>query len=61
MLSSIGFQDVDLLTNNPEKVSQLADNGINVKSRVSIIVGTCEYNRSYLRTKAARMGHLLRV
>ena len=61
MLSSIGFQEVDLLTNNPEKVSQLTDNGINVKSRVSIIVGTCEYNRSYLRTKAARMGHLLRV
>ena len=61
MLSSVGFTEVDLLTNNPDKSAQLTDNGIEVKSRVPIIVGTCEYNRSYLRTKAARMGHLLQV
>ena len=61
MLSSVGFTEVDLLTNNPDKSTQLTDNGIEVKSRVPIIVGTCEYNRSYLRTKAARMGHLLKV
>jgi len=61
MLSSIGFQEIDLLTNNPEKGLQLNANGISVKSRVPIIVGTCEHNRSYLRTKASRMGHLLRV
>lgn len=61
MLSSVGFTEVDLLTNNPDKVSQLTDNGIEVKSRVPIIVGTGEHNRSYLRTKADRMGHLLQV
>ena len=61
MLSSIGFTEVDLLTNNPEKRRQLAQHGIQVKSRIPIIVGTCEYNRSYLRTKARRMGHLLKV
>ncbi|MFL2961664.1 MAG: GTP cyclohydrolase II [Candidatus Poseidoniaceae archaeon] len=61
MLWSIGFTEIDLLTNNPDKSSQLSDNGIEVMSRVPIIVGTCEYNRSYLRTKADRMGHLLRV
>ena len=61
MLSSIGFKEVDLLTNNTEKRLQLSANGISVKSRVPIIVGTCEHNRSYLRTKASRMGHLLRV
>lgn len=61
MLSSVGFTEVDLLTNNPDKVTQLTDNGIDVRSRVPIIVGTGEYNRSYLRTKADRMGHLLQV
>jgi GTP cyclohydrolase II len=61
MLSSIGFTEVDLLTNNPEKQLQLSENGIDVKSRVPIIVGACEHNRSYLRTKASRMGHVLQV
>ncbi len=61
MLSSIGFDDVDLMTNNPDKRQQLIQNGISINSRVPIVVGTCEHNRSYLRTKASRMGHLLRV
>ena len=61
MLSSVGFDDIDLMTNNPDKRQQLIDNGISIKSRVPIIVGTCEQNRSYLRTKASRMGHLLSV
>jgi|TARA_B110000495_G_C22936564_1_gene547737 GTP cyclohydrolase II len=61
MLSSIGFNEVDLMTNNPEKIHQLNESGIEVKSRVPIIIETCEYNRSYLKTKSTRMGHLLRV
>tara|TARA_B100000767_G_scaffold121108_1_gene115479 strand:- start:1072 stop:1677 length:606 start_codon:yes stop_codon:yes gene_type:complete len=61
MLSSIGFDDIDLMTNNPDKRQQLIENGISINSRVPIIVGTCEHNRSYLRTKASRMGHILRV
>tara|TARA_B100000767_G_scaffold168842_1_gene158071 strand:+ start:294 stop:899 length:606 start_codon:yes stop_codon:yes gene_type:complete len=61
MLNSVGFSEIDLLTNNPDKRQQLISNGISVNSRVPIIVGTCEHNRSYLSTKAARMGHLLQV
>ena len=61
MLATIAFTEIDLLTNNPEKVLHLAKNGVVIKSRMPIIVGACEYNRSYLRTKATRMGHLLRV
>ena len=61
MLKSIGFNKVNLMTNNPEKRSQLEANGIEITSRIPIIVGTCEYNIQYLKTKANRMGHILRV
>jgi len=61
MLLSIGMNEIDLLTNNPDKCQQLRNNGISINSRVPIIVGTCEYNRSYLMTKASRMGHIISV
>ena len=61
MLYSMGVTSVELITNNPDKKAQLMDHGIEVKSRVPIIVGHCAQNRSYLRTKAARMGHILPV
>jgi GTP cyclohydrolase II len=61
MLLSIGMNEIDLLTNNPDKCQQLTNNGISINSRVPIIVGTCEYNRSYLMTKASRMGHIISV
>ena len=61
MLESIDFTHVQLMTNNPNKRSQLLENGINVAERIPIIVGKCKQNITYLRTKASRMGHLLRV
>ena len=61
MLKSIGYDELYLLTNNPDKRLQLTENGIDVKNRVPIIVIPSEHNVSYLRTKASRMGHLLEV
>ena len=61
MLKSIGFDELFLLTNNPDKRLQLINNGIDVKSRIPILIVPSEHNRSYLSTKASRMGHLLRV
>lgn len=57
MLKSLGVKEVDLLTNNPEKISQLKQYGINVVTRTPLIVGVNETNREYLATKAERMGH----
>jgi len=59
MLYSMGVTDLELVTNNPDKRQQLLDNGINVVNRVPIVVGQCAHNRSYLSTKASRMGHIL--
>ena len=59
MLNGLGIESVDLLTNNPEKVSQLEQQGINIAKRTPLIVGVTEQNRTYLTTKRERMGHLI--
>ena len=61
MLKSIGYDELHLMTNNPEKRLQLVENGIDVKNRIPIVIVPSEHNLSYLRTKASRMGHLLQV
>lgn len=57
MLNSLGVKEVNLLTNNPKKVDQLKEYGIDVVTRTPLIVGVSDTNRDYLATKAARMGH----
>ncbi len=57
MLRAVGIEDVCLLTNNPDKVAALQDLGITVSHRMPLVVGIGEENRSYLETKANRMGH----
>jgi GTP cyclohydrolase II len=47
------------MTNNPNKVARLQDQGLMVTERVPLIVGGTEQNRGYLRTKAEKSGHLL--
>ena len=59
MLYSMGITSIELVTNNPDKRSQLLQHGINVVNRVPIIVGQCAQNKAYMNTKSARMGHLL--
>ena len=61
MLMSIGYDELFLMTNNPEKRLQLIENGIDVKDRVPILIVPSEHTLSYLRNKASRMGHLLEV
>ena len=57
MLRAVGITDVCLLTNNPDKVKSLQELGISVSKRASLVVGVGDENRSYLETKAERMGH----
>ena len=59
ILSDLGIDHVRLLTNNPEKVSQLEAHGITVSERVPLIVGVTEENLTYLAAKRDRMGHQL--
>ena len=57
ILSAIGIESVCLLTNNPDKVMQLIQNGINIVERMPLVVGVGELNLQYLTTKIDRMGH----
>tara|TARA_B100000575_G_scaffold265745_1_gene242551 strand:+ start:4913 stop:5545 length:633 start_codon:yes stop_codon:yes gene_type:complete len=57
ILSTVGIERVNLMTNNPDKVAQLTEHGINVENRVPLVVGVGEGNLDYLATKASRMGH----
>ena len=58
MLLALGLPAVRLLTNNPEKVRQLADHGITVAEQVPTGVHLNATNARYLETKAAG-GHIL--
>nr|WP_295828619.1 GTP cyclohydrolase II [uncultured Azospirillum sp.] len=58
MLRQLGFESVRLMTNNPEKLRQLARCGIAVVERVAHIFPANGHNEAYLRTKADRSGHM---
>ena len=60
MLADLGVGSVRLLTNNPQKVSGLEAYGLRVTGQVPIEHPAGDHNREYLRTKASRLGHLLK-
>ncbi|WP_162186129.1 GTP cyclohydrolase II [Amycolatopsis jejuensis] len=59
MLNVFGVQQVDLLSNNPDKAAQLARHGIQVRERVRTGVFATERNVRYLRAKVEHTGHSL--
>jgi GTP cyclohydrolase II len=58
MLRALGIDNVRLLTNNPNKVSALEHEGIEVIERVAHHMPTNPHNADYLATKRRRSGHL---
>ena len=58
ILKQLGIQKVKLLTNNPNKIDQLAATGIDVVERVKHAFPPNPHNAAYLKTKAAKTGHL---
>ena len=61
MLEELSVEKVSLLSNNPDKVSQLEKYGINVTERVPLVEGVVSQNREYLITKVERMGHEIKL
>lgn len=59
ILRDLGVKTLRLLTNNPDKVYQLSDYGIEISERVAIQMEANSYDIFYLKTKQARMGHIL--
>jgi 3,4-dihydroxy 2-butanone 4-phosphate synthase/GTP cyclohydrolase II len=59
ILRDLGVKTLRLLTNNPDKVYQLEDFGLEIVERVPIQMTATDENLFYLRTKQKRMGHIL--
>ena len=59
ILRDLGVRSMRLLTNNPDKVYQLSDFGLEIAQRVPIQMQATRYDRQYLRTKQEKMGHIL--
>jgi 3,4-dihydroxy 2-butanone 4-phosphate synthase/GTP cyclohydrolase II len=59
ILHDLKVSSVRLMTNNPGKIQALEDLGIDVRDRVSLVVGLNGDNRAYMETKVNRLGHLV--
>ncbi|MDH5716503.1 MAG: bifunctional 3,4-dihydroxy-2-butanone-4-phosphate synthase/GTP cyclohydrolase II [Spirochaetia bacterium] len=59
ILVQLGIKKLKLLTNNPRKIVGLEGYGIEVAERVPIVIEANPHNENYLKTKSAKLGHLL--
>lgn len=57
-LHLLGMPRVRLLTNNPEKIRQLQQHGIDVAHRLPLTGFVTEHNLSHLTVKDRMLGHL---
>ena len=61
ILKSIGVTSIRLLTNNPDKVIELQQDGITIVNRVPIETVPKKENQAYLKTKKDKFHHYLSV
>lgn len=59
ILRDLGAKTLRLLTNNPDKVYQLSDFGMEIIERVPIQMEATPHDLSYLKTKQKKMGHII--
>ncbi len=59
ILRDLGARSLRLLTNNPDKIYELSDYGMEIKERIPIQIEAGSYNQFYLRTKQLKMGHMV--
>jgi GTP cyclohydrolase II len=57
MLAALGIDQLDLLTNNPDKASQLRELGVAVRDSTSTGVFATDSNLRYLRAKVDHTRH----
>ena len=59
ILRDLGIVSMRLLTNNPDMVYQLSGFGLEITQRLPIQMAATPHDLFYLKTKQARMGHIL--
>jgi 3,4-dihydroxy 2-butanone 4-phosphate synthase/GTP cyclohydrolase II len=61
ILADLGLKKLRLMTNNPLKMSGLDGYGLEIVAREPIEMTCNEKNAFYMRTKCAKMGHILHL
>ena len=61
ILADWQVDSIRLMTNNPDKIDNLRQLGVNVTARVPLQVGENDENAQYLKTKVERMRHILNL
>lgn len=59
ILKDLGARKLRLMTNNPRKINDLSEHGIDIVERVPIQMNHNDVNKLYLKTKKEKLGHLL--
>jgi len=59
ILNILNVNNINLLTNNPEKVKFVEESNINLNSRIPLQIPANDSSRGYLQTKKDYFGHLL--
>lgn len=61
IFKDLKIKQVDLLTNNPDKIDQLHDYGIQIHQRIPLEIEPNEFDLYYLQTKKNKFHHLLNL
>jgi 3,4-dihydroxy 2-butanone 4-phosphate synthase / GTP cyclohydrolase II len=61
ILRDLKIENIRLLTNNPRKIAGIKGYGLEIVERVPIQMPTKKENEKYLKTKQAKLGHLLKL
>ena len=59
ILRDLGVRKLNLLTNNPKKVAGLSGFDLEIVNRIPVEAEVTDENRTYMKTKKSRMGHIL--
>lgn len=59
ILKDLGVDQINLLTNNPHKLTDLEECGIHVHKRIPIQTASRTESKQYMQTKYDKLGHLL--
>lgn len=59
ILKYFKVEEVNLLTNNPDKIKDLEKEDIKVTKRIPLVANPTDYNEEYLKTKKEKLNHML--
>jgi GTP cyclohydrolase II len=59
MLKHLGVNSLKLMTNNPKKIAAMKGLNVEIAEHIPLIIQRNPFNERYLRTKVAKLGHLI--